>query len=70
MWDISGRGIRSMLVSDLNRPWGDSQSCTNCGKCVQVCPTGALAEKGFGVEEMVKNDAKVTRLVGRRGGRS
>jgi NADH dehydrogenase/NADH:ubiquinone oxidoreductase subunit G len=35
---------------------------------VQVCPTGALAEKGFAVEEMVKRDRVVTRLAGRRGG--
>ena len=54
VWDVSSRGIRSMVVCDMNRPWGESQNCTNCGKCVQVCPTGALAEKGFAVEEMVK----------------
>jgi bidirectional [NiFe] hydrogenase diaphorase subunit len=70
VWDVSARGIRSMLVCDMNRPWGESKSCTNCGKCVQVCPTGALAEKGFAVEEMVKRDAKITRLITRRGGRS
>jgi bidirectional [NiFe] hydrogenase diaphorase subunit len=27
-------------------PWGASTTCTSCGKCVQVCPTGALFEKG------------------------
>lgn len=70
VFDVSARGIRSMVVCDLNRPWGESKNCTNCGKCVQVCPTGALAEKGFAVEEMVKQDARVTRLVTRRGGRS
>ena len=47
---------------------GQSRSCTSCGKCVQVCPTGALAEKGFAVEEMVKQDRNVTRLAARRGG--
>ena len=31
---------------------------------MQVCPTGALAEKGFAVEEMVKHDRNVTRLAG------
>jgi bidirectional [NiFe] hydrogenase diaphorase subunit len=68
VWDVSGRGIHSLIVSDMNRPWGDSKTCTSCGKCVEVCPTGALAEKGFGVEEMVKRDRKVRRLAGRRGG--
>ena len=39
----------------LNAPWGQSQSCTSCGKCVQVCPTGALFEKIRPKAEMVKN---------------
>jgi bidirectional [NiFe] hydrogenase diaphorase subunit len=69
VWDVSSRGIHSTIVCDMAKPWGQSKSCTGCGKCVQVCPTGALAEKGFAVEEMVKNDSKVTRLVARRGGR-
>ncbi len=67
VWDVSSRGTRSMVVSDMNRPWGESRSCTSCGKCVQVCPTGAMAEKGFAVEEMVKQDRTVTRLASRRG---
>jgi bidirectional [NiFe] hydrogenase diaphorase subunit len=47
---------------------GRGASCTSCGKCVQVCPTGALAEKGFAVEEMVKRRAISRCLAGRRGG--
>lgn len=70
VWNIAGRGIQSRLVSDLNRPWGESKSCTSCGKCVQVCPTGALAEKGWAVEEMVKNNESIRRLATRRGGRA
>ena len=50
-WDISGRGVGSRLVSDLGTPWGSSTTCTSCGKCVQVCPTGALFEKGRSVAE-------------------
>jgi bidirectional [NiFe] hydrogenase diaphorase subunit len=45
VWDVMGRGIDSMIISDLHQDWGSS-SCTRCGKCVQVCPTGALFDKG------------------------
>jgi bidirectional [NiFe] hydrogenase diaphorase subunit len=45
VWDVMGRGIDSLIISDLNQPWGNSASCTSCGKCVQVCPTGALFDK-------------------------
>src|ERR1700690_2814534 len=44
-WDVLGRGVDSLLITDLNQPWGSSDTCTSCGKCVQVCPTGALFEK-------------------------
>ena len=44
VWDVMGRGIDSLVITDLNDPWGKS-SCTRCGKCVQVCPTGALFDK-------------------------
>jgi bidirectional [NiFe] hydrogenase diaphorase subunit len=53
-WDVMGRGIESKVITDLNQPWGSSESCTSCGKCVQVCPTGALFEKGRSVAEMEK----------------
>jgi bidirectional [NiFe] hydrogenase diaphorase subunit len=67
VWDIGSRGIRSMVVSDMNKPWGNSRSCTSCGKCVQSCPTGALAEKGWAVEEMTKSNENISKLAGRRG---
>jgi bidirectional [NiFe] hydrogenase diaphorase subunit len=66
VWDISARGINSMLVAELNRPWGEAASCTSCGKCVQVCPTGALVEKGHAVEEMTKRKQFVTELAAKR----
>ncbi len=53
-WDIMGRGINAQVITDLNRPWGKSETCTGCGKCVHVCPTGALSEKGRSVAEMLK----------------
>ena len=45
-WDVMGRGRKALIVSDMNEPWGQAASCTSCGKCVRVCPTGALVEKG------------------------
>jgi bidirectional [NiFe] hydrogenase diaphorase subunit len=54
VWDVMGRGVNSRVIVDLNQPWGTSQSCTSCGKCVQVCPTGALVARGTTVSEMEK----------------
>jgi bidirectional [NiFe] hydrogenase diaphorase subunit len=54
-WDVMARGIDSRVITDLNQPWGDSETCTTCGKCVNVCPTGALFEKGKSVSEMLKH---------------
>ena len=55
VWDIAGRGINCKIISDMNTPWGASATCTSCGKCVAVCPVGALIEKGVAVSEMEKN---------------
>ena len=68
VWEVSSRGIYSRIVSDLKDDWGKASNCTACGKCVQACPTGALAEKGFAVREMVKQSEQVSRLATRRPG--
>jgi bidirectional [NiFe] hydrogenase diaphorase subunit len=50
-WSVMGSGIAERVVTDMGTPWGDSTTCTSCGKCVQVCPTGALFEKGRSIAE-------------------
>jgi bidirectional [NiFe] hydrogenase diaphorase subunit len=59
-WDVAGRGAASRVITDLAQPWGKSESCTSCGKCVQVCPTGALFEKLDAAGGMVKNRSFLT----------
>lgn len=69
-WDVMSRGVESRVIVDLNEPWGESTSCTGCGKCVQVCPTGALVEKGRAVAESVKHPGFLPYLKRTRGQRS
>ena len=53
-WDTMERGTKRCVITDLKEDWGESETCTSCGKCVEVCPTGALFTKGSGVAEMKK----------------
>ncbi len=53
-WDVRGHGIESRVFTDFNEPWGLSETCTSCGKCVNVCPTGALFKKGRAVGESAR----------------
>jgi len=68
-WDVMGRGIQSRVITDLDQPWGTSTSCTNCGKCVQVCPTGALFEKSKVGSKTRKNPNFLSYLTEMREGR-
>ncbi len=61
--NMRNRGISTLVITDFDEPWGESATCTGCGKCVQVCPTGALFGKGLGTGEMVKDTSFLTRLV-------
>ncbi len=55
-WDVKDRGTDTRVITDLNQDWGTSWTCTSCGKCVQLCPTGALFEKGTSVAEKEKRE--------------
>lgn len=69
-WDLMGRGINTRVITDLNQPWGTAESCTSCSKCVHVCPTGALFEKGKSVAEMTKRRQFLPYLTSMREGRA
>jgi bidirectional [NiFe] hydrogenase diaphorase subunit len=63
VWDVGWRGENCRIISGLNEPWGDVQACTDCGKCVEVCPTGALFHKGDSSEEKQGHPERLNSLV-------
>jgi bidirectional [NiFe] hydrogenase diaphorase subunit len=64
--NVAGRGSKSHIISDLNEPWGDSTTCTSCGKCVLACPTGALFHKGDTAGESLRDRSKLEFIVNAR----
>ena len=63
VWDVGWRGEHCQIVSGLGEPWGDVSACTHCGKCVEVCPTGALFHKSDTSEEKQGHPERLQSLV-------
>jgi len=61
-WDVSGRGTGVRVITDMNQPWGESRTCTSCGKCVQACPTGALFWQRGGMPDVDRDRSIVSFL--------
>jgi predicted molibdopterin-dependent oxidoreductase YjgC len=62
VWGFAERGSGTHLIVDDDKPWGDSTSCTKCGTCVQLCPTGALSYQtvlGRGANWELKKESSI-----------
>jgi bidirectional [NiFe] hydrogenase diaphorase subunit len=68
VWDIAQRGNHARLVAGMDQPWGEVASCTSCGKCVAVCPTGALSYQGTAAGELRTDPGMIAFLTDARAG--
>lgn len=64
VWDVAMRGNEARIVAGMDQPWGEVDACTWCGKCVLVCPTGALSFKGRATSDMT-HDPEVVAFLAR-----
>jgi len=65
-WDVMNRGHQVRIISDFNTPWGESTTCTSCGKCLHACPTGAIWPKAIVQGQLQKNPGMINELVEKR----
>jgi bidirectional [NiFe] hydrogenase diaphorase subunit len=67
VWQILSRDGTSVVSPGVGTAWAEATACTSCGKCVAVCPTGALFAKGTAVGERHHDPAMVAALLEGRG---
>jgi bidirectional [NiFe] hydrogenase diaphorase subunit len=65
-WDVMNRGYHVRIISDFNTPWGESETCTSCGKCLHACPTGAIWPKAIVQGQLEKNPGMIHELMEKR----
>lgn len=65
-WDIKNRGHQVRIISDFDTPWGESTTCTSCGKCLHACPTGAIWPKAIVQGQLKKNPGMIEELMEKR----
>jgi len=69
VWDVAERGGACRLVAGLDQPWGEVAACTDCGQCLDACPTGALFAKGTTVADRHTHPQRPAALAEARGQR-
>ncbi|MBL7739191.1 MAG: (2Fe-2S)-binding protein [Chitinophagaceae bacterium] len=65
-WDVMNRGHQVRIISDFNTPWGESITCTSCGKCLHACPTGAIWPKAIVQGQLEKKPEMLSELMEKR----
>ncbi len=65
-WDVMNRGHAVRIISDFNTPWGESTTCTSCGKCLHACPTGAIWPKAIVQGQLEKKPEIIEELIEKR----
>jgi bidirectional [NiFe] hydrogenase diaphorase subunit len=66
VWDVMGRGTNARIISGFHDPWASSDACTWCGKCLMICPVGALWTKESAQGKFLRFPTLVTELVEKR----